>query len=75
MTLPFISMLNLKQLEMLYNACHDFGTVVSGEFPTLDAVIDARADKRLEARDHIEIGYMKITGRDKCYITFDINEQ
>ena len=65
--------LNMKELESLYNACHDYGTVVSGEFPSLDAVIDAHADRRLDAQDDIETGFLTITGRDACYITFDIN--
>lgn len=66
--------MNIKQVESLYNACHDYGTIIAGEFPTLDAVIDAHAEGRLLAKDNIEDGSLKIVGRDECHIEFDINE-
>lgn len=65
--------MNIKDVESIYNACHDYGTVIDGEFPTLQAVIDAHADGRLEAIDNFDTGSLRITGQDACHITFDID--
>ena len=61
------------EVKKLYNACHDFGKVVSGEFPSLDAVILALDEDRLEYRDYFQQGFFKITGQDACHIAFQID--
>lgn len=66
--------MNIKQVEMLYNACHDFGTMITGEFPTLDAVIDAHADGRLRGVDNFDSGSLMIEGKDACHIEFKIDD-
>lgn len=65
--------MNIRDVEILWNACHDYATVVEGEFPTLQNVIDAHADGRLEAHDNFDTGWLKITGQNACYIEFDID--
>ena len=62
-----------SKLQTLYNACHDFGEVVSGEFPSFDAVVLAKKEGRLESEDCFESGFLAITGKDECHIFFEID--
>ena len=63
-----------QQLKELRNACHDYGKVTSGEFPTETALLKAKSEGRLVAKDTGENGYIKIVGENECHITFDIND-
>jgi len=63
-----------KELRQLYDACHDYGTVVSGEWPTWLAVKSAKSEGRLVGRDAGENGYIKIVGSDECHITFKVDD-
>lgn len=62
-----------KQLQQLLDACHDYGTLHSGSFPTLPALKKARAEGRLLARDLCRTGIIKIEGEDACHVTFSID--
>lgn len=62
------------ELQILLNACHDYGTVHEGDFPNLDALLSAQAECRLAARDMHNTGEILIVGRDACYVTFKVDE-
>ena len=59
-----------EEITRLFNACHDFGYVDTGEFPTLDAVLLALDENRIEYQDNFENGYLTITGQDACHLVF-----
>ena len=61
------------QLQLLLNACHDYGTLHAGAFPTLPALKKARAEGRLFAQDLCTTGTIKITGEAACHITFTVD--
>ena len=61
-----------EQLQSLLDACHDFGTLHSGAFPTLPILKKAQAEGRLFAKDHSKTGVIHIRGTDACHITFDV---
>jgi len=63
-----------KELRQLYDACHDYGTVVSGEWPTWSAVKSAKSENRLVALDLADHGFIKIVGTDECHITFKVDD-
>ena len=62
-----------NELRTLLNACHDYGTVHEGDFPTLEALIHAQAECRLRATDMHRSGEILIIGRDACYVTFKVD--
>lgn len=62
-----------SELQILLNACHDYGTVHEGDFPTLEALLQAQADCRLRATDMHSSGEILIIGRDACYVTFKVD--
>ena len=62
--------MQIEEVTNLYNACHDYGKVVTGEFPTLDAVLLALDENRLQCWDSFNNGYLTITGKDACHIVF-----
>ena len=61
------------ELQTLHNACHDYGTIISGEFPSLDAVLKANREGRLVARDLNRAGWIKIVGENACNIEFEVD--
>ena len=61
-------------LQILLNACHDYGTVHEGGFPTLDALLQAQAECRLQAKDLCTKGEILIVGQDACYVTFKVDD-
>ena len=62
-----------NELQILLNACHDYGTVHEGDFPTLEALLQAQAECRLAARDMQNTGEILIVGQDACYVTFKVD--
>ena len=62
-------------LQALLNACHDFGTIHEGTFPSLKALIQAQAECRLSAKDFCTKGEILIVGQDACYITFEVDDE
>ena len=63
-----------QELQTLLNACHDYGTVHEGDFPNLEALLQAQAECRLRATDLCSQGEILIVGRDACYVTFKVDE-
>ena len=59
-----------KELQTLLNACHDYGTLHEGDFPSLKVLLQAQTECRLLAKDLCSTGEILIVGRDACYITF-----
>ena len=66
--------LSADELQTLLNACHDYGTLHEGGFPTLTALLRAQAECRLRATDMGNTGEILIIGTDACYITFKVEE-
>ena len=62
-----------KPLRELHNALHDYGTVISGQFPSFYETKLANRTGRLIARDNGSTGYIKIVGRSQCHVQFNIN--
>ena len=65
--------LSEDELRILLNACHDYGTVHEGDFPTLEVLLRAQAECRLRATDMHSAGEILIIGRDACYVTFKVD--
>ena len=63
-----------RELQTLLNACHDYGTLHEGDFPNLEALLQAQAECRLLAKDLCNTGEILIIGPDACYITFKIDD-
>ena len=62
-----------QALQTLLNACHDYGTVHEGRFPSLDALLKAQKECRLLAKDLCSQGEILIVGQDACYVTFEVD--
>ena len=62
-----------RLIARLYDACYDYGEVVIGEFPSLDAVMLALDEDRLEYSDLCIAGYITITGNDECHVFFQVD--
>ena len=73
MGLPPRVQMSEKALQTLLNACHDFGTVHEGDFPTLEALLHAQVECRLRATDMCSKGEILIVGQDACYVTFKVD--
>jgi len=67
--------MTLKQLRSLYDTCHDYGTVISGDWPTWTAVRKARQEGRIVARDDYNTGSIRIAGKDECHLEFDVGDE
>ena len=61
------------EVKKVHGACHDYGKVIAGDFPTLDAVMLALDEDRLDYRDDFNSGFLTITGQDACHIVFSID--
>ena len=62
-----------KEIQSIYNVIHDYGIVESGTFPTLDQIVIASKEDRLEFADHETNGYLHIKGENKCEIYFEVD--
>ena len=62
-----------QALQTLLNACHDYGTVHEGCFPSLDALLKAQKECRLLTKDLCRKGEILIVGQDACYVTFEVD--
>ena len=56
--------------ETVWRACHDYGIVESGQFPSLQRTLKAAKEGRLEVEDNRDDGYLHIWGEDECYVSF-----
>ena len=63
-----------NELQILLNACHDYGTVHEGSFPNLQALLQAQTECRLLAKDLCKTGEILIVGQDACYVTFKVDD-
>lgn len=57
-----------------WNCCHDFGEVISGEFPTKEQTFRANYERRLEIEDSYYQGFLKIEGENECFINWSVNK-
>ena len=67
--------MTIQQLRRLHNACHDYGKVLSGEFPNWEQTRQARKENRIVCWDNFTKGFLKITGENKCVVTFDMEDE
>lgn len=62
-----------KEVKKCYNACHDYGSVLAGEFPTYEQVEKARKENRIDIMDTGKTGYLHIEGENACRIYFEVD--
>ena len=63
-----------RELQTLLNACHNYGTLHEGDFPSIETLLRAQTECRLLAKDLCSTGEILIVGRNACYITFKTDD-
>ena len=62
----------IQTIRTIYNACHDFGKVIKGEFPKWNQVTEANWEGRLYLEDKETHGKLIIKGKNACVVHFKV---